>query len=359
MENILYSSNNLSILEKSKNELQKAFLSWLANFDSQSTQKTYYTAFFCFPTSGKKKTVLGFFNFLNNNFAIQSITEIDNIHVVAYKNYLVQQELSTSSIRLKLSIISSFFKYLASPQGTNKEALIKHIPVFNNVKVHSQNHKNISLQDAVKILHSINRDTLKGKRDYAIFMLLIHHALRANEIISLRHSNFFSENEKMYLRFLGKGKKESIIELGEDVEQALTDYIQSKPASIDFWVSLSRKICPYCNKVISGSSSRCHHCKTVIIEEIPLNSPLTKIGLQKIIKSYAKSVLNRTDISPHAFRALSACLAYDATNNDILATRDHLRHSNIETTSVYLQKLTGRKKNVVSGYITREIQNAC
>ena len=57
----------------------------------------------------------------------------------------------------------------------------------------------ISPQDYAKVLGLVDRDTLKGKRDYAILRLLWDNALRRSEVCNLNVGDFNAQESTLLI----------------------------------------------------------------------------------------------------------------------------------------------------------------
>lgn len=132
-------------------------LEWLANITNQKTKRAY------------KIDVAEFFAFagLKSSAELRAVTRA---HVIAWRKDLETRQLANTSIRRKLSALSSLFDYLCERNA-----------VFGNpvdgVKRPSSNSNEGStpaLGDAQarKLLDAPPEDTLKGKRDRAILATL-------------------------------------------------------------------------------------------------------------------------------------------------------------------------------------------
>ena len=86
-----------------------------------------------------------------------------------------------------------------------------------------------------KILGHCNRKSARGKRDYAVLLLLARLGLRAGEVASLLLDDI--DWHAGQLRIRGKGRQRAQMPLPKDVGEAIADYVQhSRPSS------LSRKV---------------------------------------------------------------------------------------------------------------------
>ena len=78
--------------------------------------------------------------------------------------------------------------------------------------------------DISKLLDSINRDTVKGKRDYAIMLLKTFLGLRACEVVALKLTDIDGMREEIRI-VQSKTSDPVALPLTQDVVEALRDYI--------------------------------------------------------------------------------------------------------------------------------------
>ena len=141
--------------------------------------------------------------------------------------------------------------------------------------------------------------------------LLYESGLRDSELINLKVTNLFFLSESPYIKILGKGNKERIVYLNNDVVSIINDYIDK------FGVT-------------SGYLFLNHS-----------NRQLTRFGVVKLINKYYElskkecpTLMNKT-ITPHSFRHSKA--VHLLMNNTALPIiQRFLGHSSIKTTEIYL-----------------------
>jgi len=74
-----------------------------------------------------------------------------------------------------------------------------------------------------KLLKSCDRQTATGARNYAVLFLLAHIGMRASEVINLTLQDINWRCGEF--RIKGKGGKQSVMPLPNDVGKAISDYI--------------------------------------------------------------------------------------------------------------------------------------
>ena len=173
-------------------------------------------------------------------------------------------------------------------------------------------------------LKQINIRTKNGYKHYVIIALLYESGMRVSELINLRVDHLYFIGNSPYIKILGKGNKERIVYLNEDIVSMVTEY-QSK------------------FNIQSGYVFRNNSKKQ-----------LTRFSINKIVSKYhnlAKKecpTLERKTISPHSFRHSKA--VHLLMNNTALPIiQRFLGHTSIQTTEIYLDITNDEvKKNVTS-----------
>ena len=74
------------------------------------------------------------------------------------------------------------------------------------------------------ILRVSDRRTLKGKRDYALLLLMFSTGLRKAEVCSLRVADVTTYRNQPVVDVVGKGEKRRRVALNRDVMEAVLDY---------------------------------------------------------------------------------------------------------------------------------------
>jgi site-specific recombinase XerD len=147
---------------------------------------------------------------------------------------------------------------------------------------------------------------VKGHRDRAVFMLMIRCGLRVEEVANVSLDSMDFKHRKILIKD-GKGSKDRIVYMSNDVIQALTDYLKARP---------------------SVSSKR-----VFLVEKGPATGyPISIRGIQKRMEYYARKA--KLHISCHHLRHTMATQLLNA-DADLCTIQDLLGHSNVKTTQRY------------------------
>jgi integrase/recombinase XerD len=121
---------------------------------------------------------------------------VTRAHVIAWRDQLVGQGLANDTIRRKLAALSSLYAYLCDRHA------VLHNPVLGVKRPRSMNRAGVTpaLGDhqARLLLEAPPAETLKGKRDRAILATLLYHALRREELCTLRVATVFFVKSFVY-----------------------------------------------------------------------------------------------------------------------------------------------------------------
>ena len=328
------------------------FSDWLALFASRHTRRVYAHAieefFELLTEEGLTPEILAQFLLLESKQAHQLVKN--------YQGELVKKELAPATINRKLASLKSLVNY-ASSIGKCYYTLseIKTITVTtyrDTTGIGSESFKLMLLQ--------VERETLKGKRDYAILLLLWGNALRRSEITQCQISDFDPVEQKLWI--LGKGKKgqRQSVSLGSSTIEAIslwlearnevrTEVIRQGSEAVEARDDVSRKRSELA-EVSSARASRPREgtsTKTVrgfsCVDE-PLfcavhkgywGHRLNTDSIYKLVKKYAILAGIVKPLSPHRLRHSAITSALEATNGDVRSVQKLSRHSNLNTLMIY------------------------
>src|SRR5215472_15330023 len=164
-------------------------IEWFANITNPQTRRAYHNDLKDFMR----------FTRISNPEVFRVVTRA---HLIAWRKDLEGRGCEGSTIRRKLSAVSSLFEYLCE-----KNAVV-HNPV-KGVKRPKNDHANEGLTPALSeeqarlLLDAPPADTLKGKRDRAILATLLYHGLRREELCLLRVRDLQSRQGVMHFRVRG------------------------------------------------------------------------------------------------------------------------------------------------------------
>lgn len=240
--------------------------------------------------------------FGNNPFRFEELTADDVIQFV--QNQAVR--LSPKCGGLMVSALRSFFRYLHH-RGDIAINLAACIPTIPNWQ-YSALPKFLQAGQVQQVLSQCDRRTAKGRRDYAILLLLARLGLRACEIVSLTLDDIHWQAGEISIQ--GKGKRSAQLPLPPDVGQAIADYLEK-----------DRPICSTRRVFIRMKAPRRGFANSQAISTI-------------VARTLKRAGIDSPHTGAHLFRHTLATqmLHQGATLADIALL---LRHSSINTTAIY------------------------
>lgn len=279
-------------------------LEWFANIENPQTRRAY---------ENDMKDFMGFWKIAQ----AEQFRLVNRSHVIAWRKDLEQHGLSPSTIRRKLSALSSLFDHLCDSNA------VSHNPVdgVKRPKAHSNEGITPALSDeqARQLLDAPPEHTLKGKRDRAILATLLYHGLRRQEICDLKIKDLHYREGLAHFKVNGKGGKIRFLPVAPKALRLIQEYIQCAGHG-------DQAQSPLFRPVKNNRSAE------------KLQRPLSPEAIyHKIIKHYARETGLATlvaGICTHSMRATAAtnALSHQA---DITKVQEWLGHANISTTRLY------------------------
>jgi integrase/recombinase XerC len=245
-----------------------------------------------------------FFNLLTSELETEpQINEITKDHIKRFASYIFYQKLSKKSIKLKLSSIKSFFKFLYRKEYISEDPsysislpkIEKNIPSF------------LVPEEIEQILTHLKPDNTINARNLALIELLYSTGLRISEALSLKVSDV-ADFQKT-IKVLGKGKKERIVPIGTKAREAIKTYFKFRQTLVN-----------------ENSQNMLFLSKS--------GKPLTSTDAYRIINSLLKQYSQTPQKSPHTLRHT---FATHMLNNgaDIRSVSEMLGHSSLSSTQIY------------------------
>lgn len=219
--------------------------------------------------------------------------------------YDISKNFATRSQARILSGIRSFFDYLVMENiiDVNPTTLI-YSPKLD-IKIPDT----LSLEEINKITDSIDLSEPFGHRNKAIIEMLYGCGLRVSELINLKLSDLFLEED--YIRVTGKGNKQRLVPIAKYTQKILNLYIQHS--------RVHQKINPkYTDHIFINNRG----------------NGLTRVMIFTLVKKFTETAGIRKTISPHTFRHSFATHMLK-NGADLRSIQLMLGHESITTTEIY------------------------
>lgn len=251
-----------------------------------------------------------FFAYLVSQFDGPSVPEITPMFIRSWLAEMKEEGMESRSLNRKISALKSFFKYqlkngiiAQSPMTTIvSPKLNKRLPVFVEEKDIR------TLFDYVEF-----SDDWKGRTEKLVMQLFYSTGMRLSELIGLKESQL--DVSLSQIKVLGKGNKERIIPISQDLVKALQAYIKDKP--------------------VEGAK----------LFQTEKGKPLQPRQVYAFVKQHLATVTTIQKKSPHILRH---SFATHLMNNgaDLNAVKELLGHSSLAATQVYTHNTIEKLKEV-------------
>lgn len=264
-----------------------------------------------------------FLTFLHDN----GITNPTRNTVVLYKKALMSR-YSANTTGLYLATVRRFFAWCES------EGLYQDIARgIKSPRIDKGHKKDAFTANQLKqIISDIDRQSLKGKRDYALFCLISATGLRTVEVIRADICDIRNVGGEDCLFVMGKGKtsKSDFVKLTEPVMKAITEYLKARGEVAD-------------NEPLFGSLSHRN-----------FGGRMTTRSISRICKQAMRhSGFDSRRLTAHSLRHSAVTLALMA-GMSLQEVSQFARHSNVSVTMIYahdVQRLKSRVESAISSAI--------
>ena len=259
--------------------------------------------------------LLQFFGFLKMQFGQVVLADTGHNHVRSWLASLKENGISSKTINRKISSLKSFFKYLV------KTNVLEQTPMARVItpKISKRLPDFIRENEAIKLVGSLEKtEDWKSLNTKMLITLFYTTGMRLSELVNLKESQV--DYGKKQVKVLGKGNKERIIPIGQEVVSMIKDYITHKKKEFE-----SADIA------------------LLVTEKGKKMYPKYPYLLVKSFLSSEIKTLNKK--SPHVLRH---SFATHLSNNgaDLNAIKELLGHSSLAATQVYTHNTIEKLKNV-------------
>jgi integrase/recombinase XerD len=288
-------------------------IEWFANIQNERTRRAY------------QNDLRDFLAFVGIEKP-EEFRQVTRAHVIAWRNDLNRRQLSPSTIRRRLSALTSIFDYLCEKNSIQINPV--HGVERPKESVNEGKTPTLSVDQAKRLLEAPPENTLKGKRDRAILATLLYHGLRREELCSLHVKDLRMRRGMAHFEIHGKGDKIRFIPIHPKVIVLILEYFIAlelfpKGGKMDDLVSVKEKDSPLFRPMKNNSTG-------------DLGKSISPDAVYRLIViHYArKAGIHFDGLSPHALRATAATTALEK-GSDIAKVQDWLGHANVSTTRLY------------------------
>ena len=292
-----------------------------------------------------------FFNYLYNetnvggNLEIRNwpVSVLDKVTPVMIQDFLDYVKVYSSSdetersngergLMRKLSTIKSFYKFYYQIEAIkNNPAAIVRMP-----KIHEKNIVRLDSDEVVNLLDEVeNGEKLTPQqqkfhektrvRDLAIMTLLLGTGIRVSECVGLDINDVDFKNHG--IRIIRKGGSQVIVYFGDEVEEALTNYLTQRNTVVPLPGHENALFLSLQNRRISVRS------------------------VENLVKKYSSLTVSLKNITPHKLRSTYGTSLYKETG-DIYLVADVLGHSDVNTTKKHYAAIEDSRRRMARNKVS-------
>ncbi len=248
--------------------------------------------------------------------------------IISFKKYLVEGGKSPATVAAYLSALRRFFAW------TYSENIYPDITTGVKAPKQDKGHKRdyLSGNQIAQVLDTTDRNTLEGKRNFAIMAVMSVCGLRTVEIVRANVEDIRTLGNVTVLYVQGKGRndKKEFLKLTAPVIEAINDYLHMRghvKGNAPLFASCSRRNC---------------------------GGRLTTRTISSVCKSAMITAgYNSSRLTAHSLRHSAVTLALMA-GLSLSEVQAFARHSNIQTTQIYAHNVD-RLKSACERAITQSI----
>lgn len=257
-----------------------------------------------------------FFDFLSVTFGEVELKDIKSTFVRSWLAKQKEEGASSKTLNRRISSLRSFFRYqlrqeqiVVSPMTTivtPKQS--KRLPVF------------VEQKDTEALFRHVEfPDNWEGHMNRMIMELLYCSGMRLSELISLKHTQV--DTAKGQLKILGKGNKERIVPLSDEMKTQINGYLKQK------------------KEQFKGG---------IVFDHLLVNEKGKKLYpkyVQEVVKRYLSLITTIEKKSPHVLRHT---FATHLMNNgaELNAVKELLGHSSLAATQIYTHNTIEKLKDI-------------
>lgn len=242
---------------------------------------------------------------LEDFFPEKKLEDISAEEIKLFIKNLYESDIKARSQARFLSGIKAFYKFLIYSDVIENDPT----ELLESPKFEMRLPDFLTVDEIEKIFASIDLSTKEGYRNRAMAEVLYGCGLRVSELVNLKVSNLFFDDD--FIKVVGKGDKERIVPIGSTAKKMVELYIEGERNNI---------------KVKKGEE-----------DFVFLNrrgSHLSREMVFMYVKKWVEDAGIKKKVSPHTFRHSFATHLIEG-GADLRAVQQMLGHENITTTEIY------------------------
>lgn len=268
------------------------------------------------------------------------LTKLQAVDIEEYLEYLKYyigpdgREItnSESGIKRKLSALRSFYNYFHTHQIIDVNPTLQ----VRMPKLHHKNIIRMDVNEVAEFLDTVENGQKLTKnqmifhqktkvRDLALTTLLLGTGIRVSECVGLNMNDVDFNNDR--INITRKGGSESFVYFGEEVREALLEYMQER------------------EKLVPNEGHENAFFLSNRLQRISVRS------VEVLVKKYASSAVITKKITPHKLRSTYGTQLYKETG-DIYLVADVLGHKDVNTTKKHYAALDEERRRSAKDAVT-------
>lgn len=231
----------------------------------------------------------------------------------------------------KLAAIRSMYKFFYK----KKKVLANPAAIVEGPKIHEKQITRLDVNEVARLLDEVESGenltkhqkafhARTKKRDFALISMLLGTGMRVSECVGVNIQDIDFQNNG--IRITRKGGNEVILYFGEEVQEALEEYLEQR----------KQQPVKHQGEDALFLSSR--------------GTRITVRAVQNLVKKYASLVTTVKKISPHKLRSTYGTNLYHETG-DIYLVADVLGHADVNTTKKHYAEIEENRRRNAAKYI--------
>lgn len=194
----------------------------------------------------------------------------DNVAIMAYIQYLLNQGKSERSINRIVISLRSFYGFLKYKEIINEIPKIS----FRSSKTEKKLPVILTIAEVDKIIRSVDKDSPKGIRDNALLELMYATGMKVSELISINVQDL--NLDLAFVKCVDNKNFERLIPIGRSALRAVNEYLDIRSAIAEAGVD---------NLFVNLNGQK-----------------LTRQGIWRIVKEYSHKAGIKKDVNLNTFR---------------------------------------------------------
>lgn len=251
-------------------------------------------------------------------FAAKHPSDVKQSDVIRYRIQLEKQGKAPSTIRQHLAAVSGYYSFCISRSlgVCNPTKGVSRPPVDSYCSATWLNP-----YQAKHFISQTDRNTVKGKRDYAILLTSLLTGLRRKEVANISRGDVQEKDEKVYLTYTCKGGARIVRDIPGRCWEAIQEYLIASGREITDDSPLFTAIAD--SGEYRGKNGNGHH-------------PITPEAIRQMVICYSRQAFgDEIKVRPHTLRHTAGTLLRKS-GRSVEEVQSFLKHKKLDTTRRYL-----------------------